>query len=98
MATRKRTPGLSDFVSNLGQRSAAENNKTQRPSYEPNQQVRDFQPYGAGKPRYGGGRSAPNVGPVTNTEGYKERDLRNRVLKSRTQKLLKNRQKGQVIS
>lgn len=31
--------------------------------------------YAAGSKTYRGVSSAPNIGPVTNTEGYKERDL-----------------------
>lgn len=53
-----------------------------------------FQPYAAGPKRYGGGRSAPNVGPVTNTQGYKERDLRNKVYKKRMLAKLKNKRLG----
>lgn len=54
-----------------------------------------FQPYAAGPKRYGGGRTAPNLGPVTNTQGYKERDLRNKVYKKRMMQKLKKRQQGQ---
>lgn len=32
-----------------------------------------FNPYAAGNKRYGGGRSAPNIGPV-DPLGYRERD------------------------
>jgi hypothetical protein len=32
-----------------------------------------FNPYAAGKKTYGGGRSAPNIGPV-DPLGYRERD------------------------
>ena len=53
-----------------------------------------FQPYGAGPKRYGGGRSAPNVGPVTNIDGYRERELRNKVYKKRMMGKLKKRQQG----
>jgi len=97
--TKPATPGprFSDFQSSLGLRSSKQGAR-QGPSYDPTKQARDFQPYGVGKPRYGAVRSAPNVGPVTGKEGYKERDLRNRVLKARTQTLLKRRQKGQIAN
>jgi hypothetical protein len=50
-----------------------------------------FNPYSAGKKYYGGGRSAPNIGPV-DPMGYAERDRqaqvrRNAVLK-RLQKMI----------
>lgn len=53
-----------------------------------------FNPYGAGNKVYGGGRSAPNVGPVSGTgqSGYQERDARGRL---RRQQLLKRMQAGQ---
>lgn len=53
-----------------------------------------FQPYAAGRKVYGGGRSAPNVGPVTNTQGYRERDLRQRAMKQRMLKKLKKKREG----
>jgi hypothetical protein len=34
--------------------------------------------YAAGSKTYRGVSSAPNIGPVTNTEGYAERDLKYR--------------------
>jgi hypothetical protein len=33
-----------------------------------------FNRYSAGAKRYGGGRSMPNIGPVANMQGYRERD------------------------
>lgn len=53
-----------------------------------------FQPYAAGAKRYGQGRSAPNVGPVTGIEGYRERDLQQKVLKRRMLAKLKNSAAG----
>lgn len=35
-----------------------------------------FNPYAAGKKHYGGGRSMPTVGKVTNKGGYKKRDVK----------------------
>jgi hypothetical protein len=83
--------GFSTFLSKMGQNAQFKGSGDSRQSYEPNKQVRDFQPYGVGKPKYGGGRSMPNVGPVTGREGYRERDLKARVMKARQQKLLKQR-------
>lgn len=53
-----------------------------------------FNPYGAGNKVYGGGRSAPNVGPVSGQglQGYKERDMRGRL---RRQALLQRMKMGQ---
>lgn len=54
----------------------------------------NFNPYAAGNKTYGGGRSAPNVGPVSGQGllGYKERDMRGRL---RRNALLKRMQAGQ---
>ena len=46
-----------------------------------------FNPYGAGKKTYGGGRSAPNIGPV-DPLGYKERDARKLRQNAALQKLM----------
>ena len=35
-----------------------------------------FNSYSAGSKHYGGGRSMPNIGPVKNKGGYKQRDRR----------------------
>jgi hypothetical protein len=51
-----------------------------------------FNPYGAGNKIYGGGRSAPNIGPVSNREGYDERDRKAKLMR---QQLLKRMQAGQ---
>lgn len=54
----------------------------------------NFNPYGAGNRVYGGGRYAPNVGPVSGQgqTGYQERDARGRL---RRQQLLKRMKAGQ---
>lgn len=46
-----------------------------------------FNPYGAGNKVYGSGRSMPNLGPVTDREGYAERD---RAAKARKQQMKRN--------
>ena len=55
-----------------------------------------FQPYGAGPRRYGGGRTAPNLGPVSGQgqQGYNQRDMQQRVLKRRMMEMLKNKKLG----
>lgn len=56
--------------------------------------------YAVGSKTYRGVSSAPNIGPVTNTEGYAERDLkyktrrRNRALLNR----VKAKQQGRYMS
>lgn len=57
-------------------------------------QGKQFLPYAAGDKIYGGGRDAPNIGPVDAT-GYRERDLKYRARVSAMQrrlKALKNRE------
>jgi hypothetical protein len=52
-----------------------------------------FNPYAAGDKVYGGGRSAPNIGPVDPT-GYRTRDLKyaaRREAMERRLKAMKNR-------
>lgn len=50
-----------------------------------------FNPYASGRKHYGGGRSAPNVGPVRDKSGYVERDIK---LKARRDALTKRLMKG----
>jgi len=95
--TVKNNQNLSDLKSALARRTLSKQGQAQGPAYDPTKQQRDFQPYGVGKPRYGGGRSAPNVGPVTGKEGYKERDLTQRVYKARAMKALKQKKSGRVV-
>lgn len=61
--------------------------------------------YAAGSKVYRGVSSAPNIGPVTNKEGYSERDLTYRTRKANTKRrnnaLLKRiqaQQKGRYMS
>lgn len=59
-----------------------------------------FNPYGAGNKVYGGGRSAPNVGPVGGQGmlGYKERDMRGRLRRDALLKRMKAGQQGRYMS
>lgn len=60
-----------------------------------------FQPYGAGRKTYGGGRSAPNVGPVSGDgkTGYKNRDLlRQQALRNKMLKKMQANQQGRLMS
>lgn len=59
----------------------------------PTKQKRDFQPYAAGKPVYGGGRSMPNIGRTANKEGYAERDLTKQAYRDRAVRLLAAKRK-----
>ena len=47
-----------------------------------------YAPYSAGKKIYGGGRDAPNHGPV-NPLGYRERDLKYQARRTAIQRRLK---------
>jgi hypothetical protein len=56
-------------------------------------QGKQFLPYAAGDKIYGGGRDAPNVGPVDGITGYRERDMKyhaRRVAMQRRLAALKN--------
>jgi hypothetical protein len=57
-----------------------------------------FSPYGTGNKVYGGGRSAPNVGPVTNREGYIERDARGKLRRQQLLKRMKSGQQGRFMT
>lgn len=56
-----------------------------------------FNSYAAGNKQYGGGRSAPNIGP-SDPIGYKERDLRARARSNAIQRRLKAAQGGNFMS
>ncbi len=51
-------------------------------------QGKQFLPYSAGDKIYGGGRDAPNIGPVDPT-GYRERDLKYQARRSAMLRRLK---------
>lgn len=56
-----------------------------------------FNPYAAGAKRYGpSGRSAPNMGPVGNMSGYRQRDQRAR--RNALLRKLKAQQRGAYAS
>lgn len=56
-------------------------------------QGKQFLPYAAGDKIYGGGRDAPNIGPVDST-GYRERDLKYQARRSAILRRLKAMQAG----
>lgn len=59
----------------------------------------NFQPYGAGNKQYGlSGRSAPNIGPVANREGYRERDLKAKATRNAMLRRMKARRQGRFMS
>ena len=59
----------------------------------------NFQPYGAGDKRYGAsGRSAPNIGPVADKQGYRERDLQTRAMRNAMLKRMQAGQRGRFMS
>jgi hypothetical protein len=51
-------------------------------------QGKQFLPYAAGDKIYGGGRDAPNIGPVDPT-GYRERDLKYQARREAMERRLK---------
>lgn len=57
-----------------------------------------FNPYGAGNKVYGGGRSAPNVGPTANREGYVERDRKARAKRDAMLRKMKAGQSGRYMN
>lgn len=58
-----------------------------------------FQPYAAGNKRYGAsGRSAPNIGPVGDKSGYRERDLKKKAMRNAMLKRMKAGQAGRFMS
>jgi hypothetical protein len=56
-------------------------------------QGKQFLPYSAGRKIYGGGRDAPNLGPVDAT-GYRERDLKYQARRTVMLRRLKAMQAG----
>ncbi|MFF5977033.1 hypothetical protein ACFY7C_36635 [Streptomyces sp. NPDC012769] len=57
-----------------------------------------FNPYGAGKKHYGAGRTMPNIGPVSNKQGYAERDNKAAARKAAMLRRLKASGKGNPVS
>ena len=62
--------------------------------------AKQFNKYAAGRKVYGGGRDAPNLGPVgpQGTVGYKERDLKLQARKNALLRKLKAQQSGNFMS
>lgn len=56
-------------------------------------QGKQFLPYAAGEKIYGGGRDAPNIGPVDPT-GHRERDLKYQARRSALLRRMKAMQAG----
>lgn len=56
-------------------------------------QGKQFLPYSAGNKIYGGGRDAPNIGPVDPT-GHRTRDLKYQARRTALQRRLKAMQSG----
>lgn len=56
-----------------------------------------FNPYSAGSPVYGGGRSAPNIG-ASNKAGYRERDNKAKGMREALLRRLQAKQKGKFAS
>jgi hypothetical protein len=54
---------------------------------------KQFLPYAAGNKIYGGGRDAPNIGPV-DPMGHRERDLKYQARRSAMLRRLKAKQSG----
>ena len=58
-----------------------------------------FNPYAAGEKRYGAsGRDAPNIGPTSSPEGYRERDLVKRARRNYMLRMMKAKQRGRHMS
>lgn len=57
-----------------------------------------FNPYAAGAKRYGGGRSMPNIGPVSNKLGYAIRDNQGMARKKAIMRRLKGQMSGNPMS
>jgi hypothetical protein len=62
------------------------------------QQKRDYLPYAVGNRVYGGGRSFPHMGPVTDTLGYRERDMKHRARRQALLNRLRAQQGGNYMS
>lgn len=59
--------------------------------------MKQFNPYSAGRKVYGGGRDAPNIGPV-DPMGYKERDAKNKIDRTAILRRMQAGQKGKYMS
>jgi hypothetical protein len=57
-----------------------------------------FNSYSAGNKRYGGGRSMPNIGPVSDMLGYNQRDNEAQARKSAILRRLKGQSTGNPMN
>ena len=57
-----------------------------------------FNSYAAGKKHYGAGRSMPNIGPVSNRQGYNERDNKAKARKGAILRRLQGQMSGNPMS
>lgn len=57
-----------------------------------------YNAYGVGNKVYGGGRSAPNLGPVDDREGYMERDARGKMRRNALLRRMKVQQQGRFMN
>lgn len=57
-----------------------------------------FNNYAAGRKHYGGGRSAPNIGPVSNLLGYRIRDNKRSALQDAIARRLKAQDTGNPMA
>lgn len=57
-----------------------------------------FNAYAAGIKHYGGGRSMPNLGPVSNKLGYAKRDLKRSALQNAIARRMKAQDKGNPMA
>lgn len=59
--------------------------------------MKQFNPYAAGRKVYGGGRDAPNIGPV-DPMGYKERDAKKKIERTAILRRMQAGQQGKFNS
>lgn len=58
----------------------------------------DFNAYAAGNKIYGAGRSFPNLGPTSDPQGYRERDLAARAKRNALLRRLQAQNSGRFMS
>lgn len=61
-------------------------------------QNQSVSPYAVGNKIYGGGRSMPNIGPVDDKLGYKERDLKHQARRNAISRRIKAKTSGKHAS
>lgn len=71
-----------------------------KPTPNPPPGMRGFNSYAAGNKYYGGGRSFPNMGPVSGTgmQGYAQRDNEAKARKSAIQRRMRSQNSGSPMS